>query len=617
MSATLTRGIERPTTIDETNRAVEALIAAPGAPVLRSGPRPDASGWGAYIEELDPAGADLSRLAGAPLLLDHVPATEFQVGVVEAARRTPEGIVATLRFSREDAAFKIWRDVADGIRRQVSIGYQVHEWTGPSGDRTNPTFTATKWTPLEVSIVPIGADPNARFRSLSPESGVFSMTTQTAETRPDATASAVEAERARIAEILNITRRHGLGEEFAQQHIAGGTGLDAYRSAALEALVDRQPTISPIRVQAGTSWDAPDARRERYIAAMAHRLSGGTVPLPDSAREFRGATFVDIVRHDAEAQGFRFPPFAKPRAVIETVLRAQGTSDFPALLASQATGRALLSAIDVNASELMKIIKLDIVPDLRTQTRGRGGDFPGLLPIEEHGEYLYGPIAEKAETGGVTKFGRQISVTLEQIISDDLGGIDQAMTTAGRAYATKEAEEIAKTLSNAHLSAGNLSDGKPVFDTSRGNIAAVSAIPSIAQLEAASQAMRTFKGVGDVNFLNVKPRFLVCSPKWEWGAKVVTGGEAVVSDRAEDNTMWRGELEVVVDPNLSGDRWYMFARPERAQTLTLMRLEGYESGPTVEGQWAFNVDALQMKARGFFGCAFFDWRCWTNPGAAS
>jgi len=189
------RSIAKPASANEADRSIEAVIATPKAPVRRTGPKPDRTGWGTWVEELDLAGADLSRLVGAPLLLDHQPTADAQIGVVEAAGRTVDGLVATLRFSREQAGFSAWRDVVDGIRRQLSIGYQVIEWSGPTGNRDEPTFVALRWLPLEVSLTPIGADAGARFRSLATETGVLPPmnTTTTAEVRPDTTAAAVAA----------------------------------------------------------------------------------------------------------------------------------------------------------------------------------------------------------------------------------------------------------------------------------------------------------------------------------------------------------------------------------------------------------------------------------------
>ena len=65
----------------------------------------------------------------APLLLDHK--MDQVIGVVEefkldqAAQRT----VAVVRFGRSDLAEEVFRDVLDGIRMNISVGYRVDKLT--------------------------------------------------------------------------------------------------------------------------------------------------------------------------------------------------------------------------------------------------------------------------------------------------------------------------------------------------------------------------------------------------------------------------------------------------------------------------------------------------------
>jgi HK97 family phage prohead protease len=100
--------------------------------------------------------ADLSRLNdGAPLLFNHNP--ERVIGVVERAyidgnkRRG----YARVRFSRNAFAHEILGDVKDGILRNVSFGYSIDKME----ERGSGDYVATAWSPYEISITPIPADP--------------------------------------------------------------------------------------------------------------------------------------------------------------------------------------------------------------------------------------------------------------------------------------------------------------------------------------------------------------------------------------------------------------------------------------------------------------------------
>jgi HK97 family phage major capsid protein len=133
--------------IDEDARTVELAFSS-DAPIER--------GYGIEILEHGADSAQLDRLnSAAPLLVQHDHAD--QVGVVESARIDSDGFGrALVRFGRSARAVEIFHDVIDGIRQLVSVGYLIHEETVEHG--TPPTFRATSWEPLEISLVAVPAD---------------------------------------------------------------------------------------------------------------------------------------------------------------------------------------------------------------------------------------------------------------------------------------------------------------------------------------------------------------------------------------------------------------------------------------------------------------------------
>ena len=114
---------------------------------------------GDYMEVLshDPANVDLSRLNDAhPLLLNHDP--ERQIGVVEnASIGADKRGHAVVRFSKSSLGEEIWRDVQDGIRRLVSVGYRrTQELSSEVMDGVESVCFA--WQPYEISLVSVPAD---------------------------------------------------------------------------------------------------------------------------------------------------------------------------------------------------------------------------------------------------------------------------------------------------------------------------------------------------------------------------------------------------------------------------------------------------------------------------
>lgn len=114
--------------------------------------------------------ADLTALsAGAPVLDGHMThETEYVIGVVESARRADDGFRAVLRFSNREDVNGLWQDIQDGILRNVSMGVQIGELVVESRPGADvKQYLAKKWRPYEISVVPIGADPNAKILSTS------------------------------------------------------------------------------------------------------------------------------------------------------------------------------------------------------------------------------------------------------------------------------------------------------------------------------------------------------------------------------------------------------------------------------------------------------------------
>jgi hypothetical protein len=114
---------------------------------------------------------DMSRMQnGGAVLLNH--STDKQIGVVEDCKCDPDKMGrATVRFSRSALGEEVFRDVADGIRKNVSVGYSIDEdpvqmkleemseeiKTLALREQAS-VYRINRWTPYEVSMVPIPAD---------------------------------------------------------------------------------------------------------------------------------------------------------------------------------------------------------------------------------------------------------------------------------------------------------------------------------------------------------------------------------------------------------------------------------------------------------------------------
>jgi len=114
--------------------------------------------WGREILEISRDAIRDARLkSGAPLLVGHD--TADQVGVVEDYELSSDKKLRVLaRFGRSARAEEIWQDVLDGIRRNASVGYMIHDLVLERQEEGVSTYKITDWEPLEGSLVPVPAD---------------------------------------------------------------------------------------------------------------------------------------------------------------------------------------------------------------------------------------------------------------------------------------------------------------------------------------------------------------------------------------------------------------------------------------------------------------------------
>jgi len=163
--ARLTRALNVASTSVDTTARTFGFVLSTENPVRICGMLPDL-GFVEFDEVLSADGLDGSRLAGAPVVDSHDLSTiDRVIGVIEAASRDGTTWNGTGRLSKNDKGERVLIDLADNIIRQVSVGYTVQQYEVTMRDGQVPLARATKWTPHEVSVVAVGADPAAVIRA--------------------------------------------------------------------------------------------------------------------------------------------------------------------------------------------------------------------------------------------------------------------------------------------------------------------------------------------------------------------------------------------------------------------------------------------------------------------
>lgn len=614
---------------------------------------------GSYMEELEVSeeAVRLDRLNnGAPFLNAHNSYDlDDVIGVVEKAWIDGAEGRALVRFSKRDDVEKIFKDVQDGILRNISVGYAVHRYeVTESADDKLPTYRAVDWEPMELSLVPIGFDDGGKFRSAKTaddyqgqrfntifevreatkpsESPAAVPTTQEedAMTEEEKRAAeelirreAAEAERKRGTTIRAMARKVGLSEDFADELVERGLGADEASAAMIDKLAERQQGNQPLgrnsqpTVTGGQDAAVVTAKREAMQNALLNRCNSA-ITLVEAGREFRGMRLLDMAREAIEMVGGNargMMPQEIARAALgcdRQAVRAAGmhsTSDFPILLAG-AVNRTLRDSYAQAPQTWRPLGQQTTVPDFRTTTRAALGDISALEEVKEHGEYKYGKLEEEGAPIRVAKFGKIIALTWEAIVNDDLG----ALTRIPRAYGLAAAQTESNLVWNLLLSNPNYTDGKAIFVAEHGNLAGSGGAINTTTLAAARAAMRKQQSKAGA-FLNVEPRYLVVGPDKELEAFQFTSSNYVPAKNADINDSRNTSLIVIVDARITGNQWYLFTEPGLVDTFEYAYLEG-EQGVFTETREGFEVDGVEIKARLVFGAAWIDYRgAYKNPGA--
>ena len=576
--------------MNTSSRTVPAIISST-APVSRD------FGYEVLVHEA--SAIDLSRAdRGLPLLFAHD--HKQPIGRVEQIRLDKNTLRGMLRFSENPHATEIWNDVQAGILTDLSIGYSIDAVRPGKNDNE---VLVTRWTPHEASVVSVPADPGARIgRAATPADSTSSkkdtpqMSAQNINYREIRTLVDTGRFDAETADRMAVDfEQRGLSVDESNREIL------TRRAEASDAFVIRPPMSG----FGGYTTDAPLQQTRAFAEVVAGRIGG---PAPsEQARAFSHLKIGDMLRtmlHDRGENVNRL-------SATEILTRAHTSGDFSQLLLG--TGRRVLrNAYASYNGGIKRIAKAATAPDFRAKQALSPSEAPTLDPVNEHGEFTQGSMAEAKTSYSLKTFGRIFSISRQALINDDLGAFGSMLQKFGVAAAERENAQLVDLLT----SNPNMSDGVALFHANHGNLAASGAVISVTTLGAARKAMRLQTGLDGTTPIDCTPAYLVVPAALETVAEqfLATLSPTV----ATDANPFTGRLELVVDPRLdakSATAWYLAARPDIIDTIEYSYLDGFP-GPVVEVENGWDIDATEIKCRLDFGCGVLDWRgLYKNAGA--
>ncbi len=581
-------------------------------PASLSSESPVSRPWGREILVHDEKAIDLSRAAdGLPLLWNH--ATDQPIGRVERIKIDNGKLRGVLRFSQNAKANEIFRDVADGFLRDLSIGYQIKRFEETAN---SDEIRVTEWELLEASVVTVPADKTVGInRSFS---GGNSVTTETqtpenAGTHDQSTATVVDLSRAHVlskkagAKEAVINERKRVADLHELFDLAIVPRTDFYANLRARAVDEGWPVDGArnILMQAMSGESEPaadwstltDQRAGARVATHEGRLPpvilpgntartlGGHIQMgEDALTKFRtGAELALLVRGGIESDkakiqeakaggliGMKLGRMAEQylRTLdIETknlsdedmvgrafTTRASGmtTSDFTNILANTAS-KSLLRGWDEAPEVWDRWTRRGNLSDFKVADRAGLSGFTDLDVVPENGDISYGKITDRKETIRLVEYAKKFRLTRRTIINDDLSAFSDIPRKMGRAASRKVGDLVYAVLEGVGPTLNQ--DSIALFDTStHKNYDTGAAAPAVSTLETARANMAKQTDPNSGGILNIRPRFALVPVALETTFRTLMASQYDPAGTAGTLTPnpFNGLLEVICDARMDG-----------------------------------------------------------------
>jgi hypothetical protein len=654
-SAPLAVRADVPATLDEKTRSVEVILSTENPTLVYDYDR------GRINEVLLMIGAELPESRQLVMLDTHSRYdTGDIIGSVREIRIEGDKLVGRAQYSTALEAEGPWIKTKEGHLTDYSIGYRVDEavWI-PEGQIstiagrsfTGPMQVATKWTPRELSAVPIGADASAKARAeMNPQANPVNPNKEEIKMDPKlrkflercglpVTATDEEAiafmereeappvkkdpppdldkiraeaqgkERDRIREIDALLTRYEC-QEMARDLIVGESGQEPPTVAeAQRKILDKlqaksketNPGFSGIRMGA----DEKDKFRAAASDALILRADIKIDNPSPGAHDLRGYTLVEMARECLRVMGINHRGNTK-----EMVGRALTSSDFPNILANLAT-KSMQQAWEAVSETWNNWCGIGSVSDFKTYYDNALSEHDDLEEVPDSGEIKYGDFTEKLpETYKATSYAKKFRITRVMIINDDMNALSSLPAKRSEAAGRKVADVAYAVL----IANGNMGDGHAIFDATNHANDAVSgyrASPGIANIAEGIRAMGTHKDISGKRRLNISPVFFLAPKALEGSAEVFfksekfTDNSTVATDSSfastRTNPYSATYFQRIYEPRLDDAdtaAWYLLAAKGRTVKVVFLNgiqaplMEMRQPGFTIEGfEYLVSIDA--------------------------
>ena len=403
--------------VDEKKRTVSIAVSSE-LPVERS--------FGKEILVHEQGAIDLAFLASgrAPLLLDHD--MERQIGVIESVELSADRVLrAKVRFGRSALAQEVFQDVVDGIRGNVSVGYRVNKMERSASNKDE--YLVRSWSPLEVSVVSIPADPSVGVgrsaAALEPKPSVepsIKKESKMDEINLDAVrAEAAEAAARNAAAIIELGARHNK-RDLADAAIRSGKSIEQFRGELLDVIGNDKPLDNN---------DLGMSRKEIRQFSIVRAIAALANPSDRRLREAAGFEF-EVSEAAAQRYGRASSGLMIPTDVLGVWKRDLNTSDDNELVATNLMAGEFIDVLRNESSVMQAGARMmpglvgNVAIPKKTAAATAGWIATEGNPASES-EATFGTVSLSPKTvGAFTDVTRQLILqstpAVEALIRDDL-----------------------------------------------------------------------------------------------------------------------------------------------------------------------------------------------------
>lgn len=572
--------------------------------------------YGTEILDHSEGAVDLSRLNEIGVLLFNHDRNTV-IGKINRAWIENNRGQAEVEFDTDDKSEIIYQKVKSGTLKTTSVGYVIDSYEDVSVNKTSkdgrfkgPAVVAVKWTPFEISIVSVPADPTVgvgrsfeRGRSMvwfekqlkanqnmdrrlimdkkelrkqklerqnelladakanerdlsSHEQDEFDtlqkdIDTLTAEINSETEPTeqrAIEAERERVRTIMSLCEDFGLN---AHTYIESGMTIDGVRSAVLTDLKNNRAPV------AGRGIIVTKSEEDKFRDAAADALlmrGGVTIQNPaDGAREMVGMSLRDIAIESLTRSG-------------EVGLNRKSSDELYGMLSRQFfnPSAAFPSILDTTINKAYveghknvevtfdKWTKKGSLADFKVNNNqylaGAAGEF---MEVPEGGEIKADKFSDvKRPARQLKTYGRQFTLTRQAFINDDIG----LVTSIPAKYAAAARRTINTQCYRILVDNPAIYDGTQLFSATHKNLLAT----GTGITRDAMQKMITALGTQKDEFGNpiiVRPGTLIVPAGM--GFDVVTTINSPTINTADNqqavNPLFRyaSSIQVIEDPTIN------------------------------------------------------------------